>query len=89
MTEKKTQMKNKTEKRKKLKRRGKRWREKKNHAQKIMSGTETKSSKMTQSLINDNQNRKIRSKSHQLWHSLERDTIIKTKYTTCLKHNIQ
>ena len=56
---------------------------------KFMLGIDTKSSEMTQSLINDKQNHNIRSKNHQLWHYLKENTIIKTKDTTSLKHNLQ
>ena len=56
---------------------------------KIMLGIETKSSDITQSLIKDKQNHNMQSKNHQLWHSLEENTIIKTKDTTSLKHNLQ
>ena len=39
--------------------------------ERLMPDTKTKSSKMTQLLNNDKQNRNIQSKSHELWHSLE------------------
>ena len=82
MTEKKNpDERQKSAKKKKLKRERKKEerKERKNQARKIMRGTETESSKMTQLLINDKQYHNTRFKSQQLWHSHERGTNIKSK----------
>ena len=81
MTEKKTQMKDEIpRKRRKYKGRGKKEGKKKKSGTKEYVGHRNKIMKMTRSFINDKQNCNIPSKSHHLWHSLQRNTTIKKRY---------